>query len=71
MNQCLIEGCENEAFLVAKSGRRSYYSCSEHKKYVAQIVASEHTKAELERINKIYLTLYSEKKEEIPKWIKV
>lgn len=49
MEQCLIEGCQNEAKLIAKSGGKSYYSCKEHRKNVAEIIAAEHSKGEKER----------------------
>jgi len=61
MEQCLIEGCENEAKLIAKSGGRSYYSCKEHKKEVAQIVSSEHTKSELKRYSDAAEKMYEKK----------
>jgi hypothetical protein len=70
MNQCLIEGCTNEAKLIAKSAGRSYYACKEHKRDVAQIVAAEHTKGELARVESSEATLHSkEEKNKPPKWI--
>jgi len=69
INQCLISGCPNEATLIAKSGGKSYYSCKEHKKSVAQIVASEHSRSEVERARIAADSLYSEDNKEVPKWI--
>jgi hypothetical protein len=69
MNECLIEGCPNEAKLIAKSGGKSYYACKEHRKDVAQIIAAEHTRAESERAEIAHKHLYPEGKEKPPKWI--
>jgi len=62
MNQCIIEGCPNEAELIAKSGGRLYFSCKKHKKEVGQIVVSEHTKEELRKVKVIGDILYPNEK---------
>jgi hypothetical protein len=69
MEQCLIAGCQNEAKLVAKSGGRSYYSCKEHKKEVAQIVAAEHSKTEKGRYVEAAKRFYPEEENKAPKWL--
>lgn len=69
MNECLIEGCPNEAKFIAKSGGRSYYACKEHKKDVAQIIAAEHTRVEVGRSRIASEYLYPEVKDKPPKWL--
>ena len=69
MNECLIEGCPNEAKLIAKSGDKSYYACEKHRKEAAQIVATEHSRGEKERILVSKQKFPVEEREKPPKWI--
>ena len=68
MVECLIEGCEGEAEVVATSGGRKYCACKKHRKDVSQIIASEFTRAEKERAMKALKQFGSEEKQP-PKWI--
>jgi len=52
IKQCLIEGCQDEAKLIAKSGKISYYSCKKHKPEAEQIVAAESRMYEINNIHK-------------------
>ena len=72
MNKCIIEDCKNEAVFFAKVGGKYYYSCKKHELDVAQIVAAEHSREEMERAEKKYLLNIS--KEDVkknPKWMKI
>ncbi len=69
IKQCVIEGCFNEVKFTTKLNGKIYYSCKKHEKDVAQIVAAEHTKEEIERANK--QRLFNLSKEDNPEWIRV
>ena len=67
MEQCLIEGCPNEAKIIAKSGGRKYCACEKHRKDVTQIIASEFSRGEKERI----ISAFPKEEKEIPKWMRL
>lgn len=52
IKQCIIEGCQNEAKLIAKSRKISYYACKKHIPETEQIIAAENRIYEISNLHK-------------------